>query len=174
MTNLIPAAFFHHVEMGCRVGYLHSIMKQYIILLIAALAMQSCNSNLNQSSSAAESETQFVSKQQNGRWSTDFATAEELKGMHYTIENFTLLNRKKFENLQAYQEFGNLMQMHIDRVTTHCQLDANSKSILCRKLDRVKTEIKVLHGNDMEKSKISLHNINSIFSEIDSTFSYMN
>ena len=94
--------------------------------------------------------------------------------MHYTIENFTLLNKKKFENLKAYQEFGDLMQMHVDRVTTYCKLDADTKNLLCRKLDKIKAEVQTLHGNDMEKSKEALKNINSILAEIDSSFSYMN
>lgn len=94
--------------------------------------------------------------------------------MHYTIENFTLLNRKKFENLKAYQEFGVLLQMHIDRTTAHCQLDPDTRNLLCKELDKLKAEIQTLQGTDMEKSKQAIGNINHILAGIDSSFSYMN
>ena len=148
-------------------------MKQLFLIFLSAMLLQGCNNNQSQTTSASSQED-FTSVQKNGKWTTDFTTAEELKGMHYTIENFTLLNKKKFENLKAYQEFGDLMQMHIDRVTMHCNLDADTKNLLCKKLDRIKTEVQTLHGNDMEKSKAALNNVNSILAEIDSSFSYMN
>ena len=66
------------------------------------------------------------------------------------------------------------MQMHIDRVTTYCRLDVDSKNLLCKKLDKIKTEIEILHGDDMERSKAALKNINLHLAEIDSTFSYIN
>jgi hypothetical protein len=148
-------------------------MKQFFAILITSTLLFSCNNQQSQSASSNTDEN-FISEQKNGKWTTDFTTAEELKGMHYTIENFTLLNKKKFENLKAYQEFGDLMQMHVDRVTTYCKLDADTKNLLSKKLDKIKTEVQTLHGDDMEKSKVALMNVNSILAEIDSSFSYMN
>lgn len=149
-------------------------MKQQTVLLFIALLIQGCNNKQNQISLSTFGEENFVSEQRNGKWTTDFTTAQELKGMRNTIENFTLLNKKKFENLSAYQEFGDLMQMHVDRVTTYCNLDADTKNLLCKKLDKVKAEVETFHGDDMEKSKAALKNINTILAEIDSSFSYMN
>ena len=150
-------------------------MKKIIALFLIGCLLQSCNNNVSEQPSTQQEEEDFTSEMKNGKWTTDFATAQELKGLHYTIENFTLLShKKKLENLQAYQEFGDLMQMHVDRVTTYCRLDADSKNLLCKKLDKIKTEVQTLHGGDMEKSKAALKNINSHLAEIDSSFSYMN
>lgn len=148
-------------------------MKHLFIMLLTGMLLQGCNNQQNQTTNS-DSQENFTSEKKNGKWTTDFATAEELKGMHYTIENFTLLNKKKFENLKAYQEFGDLMQMHIDRVTTYCKLDTETKNMLCKKLDKIKSEVQTLHGNDMNKSKEALKNVNSVLAEIDSSFQYMN
>ena len=95
--------------------------------------------------------------------------------MRNTIENFTLLsNKKKLENLKAYQEFGDLMQMHAERVTTYCRLNPETKNLLCKKLDNIKSEVQTLHGDDMQKSKAALKNINTHLADIDSSFTYMN
>ncbi len=135
----------------------------------------SCNNSQNQPNPQSEGEENFISVFKEGKYTTDFATAQELKSMHYTIENFTLLsNKKKLENLKAYQEFGDLMQMHADRITTFCRLDADTKNLLCKKVDKIKTEVQTLHGDDMEKSKAALKAINLHLAEIDSSFSYMN
>ncbi len=162
------------IEDNC-IFYYCPIMKKIITLFFTICLLQSCNSNTSEQTSTQQEEENFTSEMENGKWTTDFATAQELKGMHYTIENFTLLsNKKKLENLKAYQEFGNLMQMHIDRVTTYCRLDVDSKNLLCKKLDKIKTEIEILHGDDMERSKAALKNINLHLAEIDSSFSYIN
>lgn len=150
-------------------------MKNLFFILMAAILLVSCNSSTSSDSgNSSVDDKKFVSKQTDGKWTTDFATAQELKGMRNTIENFTLLNKKKFENLNAYQEFGELMQMHADRVTTYCQLDPDTKNLLCKKLDKIKSEVKTLQGDDMEASKVALQRINSHLAEIDSSFSFMN
>ncbi len=148
-------------------------MKDLTVLLFTGLLLTTCN-NQTGSSSVSEPEEAFVSKKESGKWTTDFATAQELKGMRNTIENFTLLNKKKFENLKAYQEFGDLMQMHVERVNTLCRLDPDTKNLLCKKLDSIKEEVTVLHGEDMVKSKEAVEHINTYLADIDSTFSYMN
>lgn len=148
-------------------------MKNILSIVFTVWLLSACNNN-STTPSAASTDQVFTSKQKNGKWTTDLATSQELKGMHYTIENFTLLNKKKFENLKAYQEFGDLMQMHIERITTYCKLDIDTKNLLCKELDKIKGEVQTLHGNDMEKSKEALKNINTILAEMDSSFQYMN
>lgn len=146
-------------------------MTKLVYIIIWGLLLEACNSNNNSSTPVTET---FTSKQVDGRWTTDQATAEELKGMKNTIENFTLLNKKKFENLKAYQEFGDLMQMHSDRVTNYCGLDPATKNLLCKKLDDIKTEVAILKGDDMQKSKEALGRINVVLAQIDSSFNYSN
>lgn len=148
-------------------------MKPIITSLAMLILLHSCNHKQGVSEQKSEPE-KYVAEVINGKYNTDFETAQELKGMRNTIENFTLLNKKKFENLKAYQEFGNLMEMHIERVNEYCQLDASTKSILCQKLDKMKEEVKTLQGTDMEKSKEALARINTALVEIDSTFNYSN
>lgn len=150
-------------------------MKKLTLILALFLTLAACNNSDKPADSGSTGDQEnFISIQQNGKWTTDFETAQELKGMHYTIENFSLLNKKKFENLKAYQEFGNLMQMHIDRTTATCKLDRERKNLLCSKLDKIKAEVETLHGDDMVKSKEALKNINTYLAEIDSSFTYMN
>jgi hypothetical protein len=149
-------------------------MKNIIALFILTCLLQSCSNERGQEASIQE-ERNFTSEMKDGKLTTDFSTAQELKSMRNTIENFTLLsNKKKLENLKAYQQFGDLLQMHTERVTKHCRLDADSKNLLCKKLDKVKSEVQTLHGDDMEKSKAALKNVNAHLAEIDSSFSYMN
>ncbi len=133
----------------------------------------SCSSTTEQQGfNEVEEEGQSVKV--NGKWTVDRATAEELKGMKNTMENFTLLNKKKFENMKAYQEYGALLRNHIERVNTYCGLDAANKTILCKSLNNLKSKIEILEGNDMEKSREAMTELNSLFAQIDSTFNYVN
>ena len=139
-----------------------------------AVLLAACQNQSNTSATQNTENETFVSTQTQGRWSVDRATAEELKGMKNTIENFTLLNKKKFENLPAYQEYGLLLNNHIERVTTYCRLDSKSKNALCANLNTIKQQIEILQGNDMEKSREAIAEVNKIFAEIDSSFNYNN
>ncbi|MBL0309906.1 MAG: hypothetical protein IPP77_09590 [Bacteroidetes bacterium] len=135
----------------------------------------SCNdSHENSFGKAVDDETYFQSKNEAGKWTTDQATAQELKSMGNTIENFTLLNQEKYESLMAYQEFGELLLRHADRVTEHCRLDENSKNLLCINLNRIREQANILKGTDVAKSKEALNHINEVFSQVDSTFNYDN
>jgi hypothetical protein len=145
-----------------------------VLLPLLVFCFSSCNHSEASENGLITKEETFSSTQVNGKWTTDFKTAEELKVMRNTIENFTLLNKKKFENLKAYQEFGDLMAMHIERVSNNCGLDEKSKVILQSKLERMNVEVNILHGSDMEKSKLSIKKVNEALADIDSTFSYTN
>ncbi len=138
------------------------------------LFASACNHSVSNENKNLQEDTTFESRQENGKWTTDFKTAEELKVMRNTIENFTLLNKKKFENLKAYQEFGDLIAMHIERISNNCGLDKKSKAILHSKLEKMNIEVNILHGTDMEKSKFSVKKVNGALADIDSTFTYTN
>lgn len=149
-------------------------MKRLLFIGMAAALIAGCDNPASSESKTTDSETEFVSTKTNGKWSVDRATAEELKGMKNTVENFTLLNKKKFENLPAYQEYGLLLENHINRVNTYCQLDPTSKNALCANLNKIKEQMEVLKGNDMDKSREAIKSINLLFAEIDSSFNYNN
>ena len=149
-------------------------MGKLMRIVIIGCMLSSCNSNHLDSRLESSVDRGFISQIKDGKYTTDFATAQELKMMRNTIDNFTLLNKKKFENLRAYQEFGDLLQMHTDRVIESCNLDAGSKNILCKKLDKIKSEVQTLRGTDIEKSEIALKNVNAYLAEIDSLFNYIN
>lgn len=144
----------------------------YCIFLFALLLCACSNSSGDRS--LMETQEEFKSQKNEDKWTVDRATAEELKGMKNTMENFTLLNKKKLENLKAYQEYGLLLQNHIDRVNTYCLLDKESKNMLCKKLDKMREGIKTLEGTDMEESRVTVAELNRIFAEIDSSFNYTN
>lgn len=151
-------------------------MRNLIFMALLISVLMGCNQQQSGSSISPEEglKDSFKSENKNGKHTTDFETAQELISMRFTIENFTLLNKKKFENLKAYQEFGDLMQMHIERITRFCKLDVDTKNLLCKKLEGITKEVEILHGNDMEKSKEALGKINYSLSQIDSTFNYSN
>lgn len=141
-------------------------------LTLFTLLLGACNSPV-QNDDSSESKQEFKSEMINAKWTVDRGTAEELKGMKNTMVNFTLLN-KRLENLKAYQEYGLLLQNHIERVTSYCQLDKQSKNLLCKNLDKLKEDIKTLEGTDMEKSRAAVAELNRAFAEIDSSFNYTN
>lgn len=145
-----------------------------VLLPLLLFCFMSCSHSETSGNDHFTTVETFSSTQVNGKWTTDFKTAEELKVMRNTIENFTLLNKKKFENLKAYQEFGDLIAMHIERVSNNGGLDKKSKAILQSKLEKMNVEVNILHGTDMEKSKFSVKKINEALADIDSTFTYTN
>lgn len=151
-------------------------MRNLIFMALLVSVLMGCNQQQSGSSISPEEglRDSFKSENKNGKYTTDFETAQELISMRFTIENFTLLNNKKFENLKAYQEFGDLMQMHVERITKYCKLEVDTKNLLFKKLEGITKEVEILHGSDMEKSKEALSNINYSLAEIDSTFSYSN
>lgn len=149
-------------------------MKRLLFTGMIAALIAGCNNPAATENKTTDAETEFVSTQTDGKWSVDRATAEELKGMKNTVENFTLLNKKRFENLPAYQEYGLLLENHIDRVNTYCQLDPTSKNTLCANLNKIKEKMEVLKGNDMDKSREAIQSINLLFAQIDSSFNYNN
>jgi hypothetical protein len=151
-------------------------MRNLIFMALLISVLMGCNQQQSGSSISPEEglKDSFKSENKNGKHTTDFETAQELISMRFTIENFTLLNKKKFENLKAYQEFGDLMQMHIERITRFCKLDVDTKNLLCKKLEGITKEVEILHGSDMEKSKEALGKINYSLGQIDSTFNYSN
>lgn len=150
------------------------IMRNILTLISALIIMQGCN---NQSAPATETITikgPFLSERQNGKWTTDITTAQYLKTLHYTVENFTLLNKKKFENLPAYREFGELMSLQIKQIGENSGLDVVTKERLLQKLQEIESEAIALKEYDMPAARQSLGRINKHMAEIDSFFNYQN
>lgn len=148
---------------------------RYLLIFTLSAMMVSCGSDSGSDINyTMDNGQEFVSVQEGGKWTTDLSTAQELKGLKNTLDNFNQLNKKKYENLKAYQEFGELMEMHVDRVNNYCRLDENSKNRLCSNLNRIKEQVVILKGDDMEKSRQALEAVNKIFSEVDATFNYQN
>ena len=161
--------------MSCHIRLVpNNTFLKIVLLPLLLFFFSSCNHSEASENGLITKEEIFSSTQINGKWTTDFKTAEELKVMRNTIENFTLLNKKKFENLKAYQEFGDLIAMHIERVLNNCGLDEKPKEILQAKLEKLNAEVKILQGTDMGKSKLSVKKVNEALAAIDSTFTYTN
>jgi hypothetical protein len=149
-------------------------MKHQLLLIIVLALLQGCDNQKPTQAGTAMGETEYVSVQKNGKWTTDIASAQDLKSLHYTIENFTLLNKRKFENLLAYQEFGSLLKQQTEQITEKCALDPTAKNMLCSELNKIKTEADVLQGEDITEARLSLVRINTIMAQIDSLFNYQN
>ncbi|MFN8287981.1 MAG: hypothetical protein U0V74_14585 [Chitinophagales bacterium] len=145
----------------------------YTGLLTALLLLSACN---NQPAETVTANTTNEESQQKikGRWQLDGTTAEELRSLSMTIDNFYLLNKKKFENTGAYQEFGLLLENHIKRIDTYCTLTNDCKQDLYVRLDSIKAEVPVLSKGNMEEGKAALVRVKNIWSGVDSTFNYNN
>ncbi len=147
-------------------------MRLIPVLLLFLLAF-SCGAPSGDNAPAAEEDTgTFQAARVNGKWTADPSTAEELRGLHYTIENFTLLNKKKFENLKAYEEFALLLRNHVDRINKYNRLGKEAEQELFLRLEPLKKEIEVIGGSSVEQSRISLKKINGIMNGIDSLYIY--
>lgn len=150
------------------------LTKRLLHVLAPALLLwwlAACNNNQSTTAETNSNETVEQHKE-NGRWLLDRVTAEELRGMGMTIDNFTLLNKKKFENSGAYQEYGLLLENHMKRIDTYCQLGADCKADLYVRLDSIKNELPVLSKGDLEEGKAAVLRVRSIWSGVDSTFNY--
>jgi hypothetical protein len=149
-------------------------MKHQLLLIIVLALLPGCGNQKPAQEETAAGQTEFISVQKNGKWTTDIVTAQDLKSLHYTIENFTVLNKRKFENLPAYQEFGSLLKQQTEQITEKCALDPTTKNMLCSELNKIKTEADVLQGKDITEARLSLGRINAIMARIDSLFNYQN
>lgn len=137
-----------------------------VLLLLAA-----CSNN-PQPPAPADTSENTTQEKINGRWHMDRAASEELRGLGNTIDNFTLLNKKKFENTEAYQEYGALLENHIKRIDTYCQLGADCKTDLYTRLDSIKAELPVLSKGNLEESKAAILRVRAIWTGVDSAFNY--
>lgn len=149
-------------------------MKSLYITIIFTISLQACNLKQPSQESGSNGSESFRSELVNGKYTTDFNSAQELKGLRNTVENFTLLNKKKLENDAAYREFGELLMMHIDRINTYCVLEGEGKEILHQHLEKLAQEAQKLKADKSTDYRLALQQVNSILSNIDSTFNYMN
>jgi hypothetical protein len=154
---------------------LASITKNYICIysLITSLFLVSCNnSDSNNISPATPEQEAFQSQQVQGRWTTDKNTAMELRAMQSSIENFNLLIKKQPQNLMAYRAYAETLQNHVDRTVTYCSLDKNTRSLLCKCLDKIREQITLIEKGDINQAHQSATNINHLFAEIDTSFNF--
>ena len=147
------------------------------VLLSAAfvfIAGSCTNSADNNNAGTAISSENFVSEKINGKYTVDRATSEELKVMENTVENFSLMIKRQPKNTAAYNEYGNLLQNHIERINNYCGLDENSKTELCSKLKLISEKVPALQQNDAPAASTATAEINILFAKIDSTFAFRN
>ncbi|MFN8310527.1 MAG: hypothetical protein U0T73_11235 [Chitinophagales bacterium] len=116
----------------------------------------------------------FMSGITDGQYRIDLKTAEELRSMQNTVENFTLLNKKKFEHVEAYQEFGELLQLQMARILENGNLRGNCRSVLESELRIIQQELPVFAGKDTARSKQALIRVNKTMAVMDSTFKFLN
>ncbi len=148
----------------------------YALLSAAFVFIASACSNTagNDNSDTALSTENFVAEKVNGKYTVDRATSEELKVMENTVVNFTDMIKRQPKNLAAYNEYGNLLKMHIERVNNYCRLDEHSKSQLCSNLNLINEKIPALQQNDAAAAAAATAEINKLFAKIDSSFAFRN
>lgn len=144
---------------------------QCIVFVYALMHISGCN---NADTNTIQSNQQVTETQQliNGRWQLDRASAEELKGMAMTIDNFSLLNKKKFENSGAYQQFGLLLQNHLQRIDAYCELNTDCRNQLNTKLNEIKAVLPALSTGNMQDGKAALVRVKAAWAQVDSAFIY--
>lgn len=143
-----------------------------IVLWSATLIYSAgCNHSSPQNTANNQQETS-TQELINGKWQLDRASAEELKGMAMTIDNFALLNKKRFENSGAYQEFGLLLQNHLQRIDTYCELNADCRNTLYNRLNEIKAELPALSTGNLQDGKAALGRVKATWALVDSSFIY--
>ncbi len=151
---------------------MNNIIQNCFVLLSLLPLLWSCGSTSGSQNKNEATTEVFSQKKTNGKFSVDHATAEELKIMENTIGNFTQMIKRQPENLSAYNEYGNLLQMHIDRVNKYCRLDETSKTELCKNLNLIKEKIPQLQKGDARAASLASKDVYLLFSKIDSAFAY--
>lgn len=132
------------------------------------------NTTGNDNSDTAQSTENFVAEKVNGKYTVDRATSEELKVMENTVVNFTVMIKRQPNNVAAYNEYGNLLQNHIERINQYCGLDATAKTELCNNLKSIGDKVPALQQNDITAAAQATAEINTLFAKIDSSFAFRN
>lgn len=149
------------------------IITAFSIPILVSFVLYACNNvPQNQSTNNNETKDNYEQSRLNGKWQMDLITSQELKGMAMTIDNFALLNKKKFENNKAYQEFGLLLENHLKRIEDYCTLNNCCKQDLNTKLEVIKTELPALSTGDKGQGKAALERIKTAWAQVDSSFIY--
>ena len=147
-------------------------MKKNLYLFAFFLVFFSCTNREVSPGAGTETIEKFSSKKENGRWTTNSAMAEQLRAMDATLENFTLLNKKKYENLKAYQQFASFFMDHVNLLRSVPLDDGEARNSLYAKLDSLEAQSKIMLGSDMNASSTALKVTNSVFSQIRSAFNF--
>lgn len=145
-----------------------------LILIFFAVIIAACSNPQEGNTLSGKKTGTFISEKINGKYTVDPATAEELKIMENTVLNFMQMIKRQPANTAAYNEYGNLIEMHINRINEHCRLDENSKSVLCNNLESIRKKIPLLQNNNVDDAEIACKEIAILFSQIDSAFAYRN
>lgn len=142
-----------------------------MIVIMTSPILQSCNISETDSAPACIVQEQNIkSKKIDGRWTMDKGTAMELRAMQDTIENFNLLIKKQPQNLSAYKGYAVSLQNHVDRTVTYCSLDKNTRSVLCKDLDKLWEQITAINKGDISQAHEASKNINLIFKGMNDYF----
>ncbi len=149
-------------------------LKFALLMCYTLFITTGCNDNAGTKNSLSATTENFVSEKINGKYTVDRATSEELKVMENTVVNFSLMIKRQPNNLAAYNEYGNLLQNHIERVNKFCGLDANSKTVLCNNLNLISEKVPALQQNDAAAASTACNEIHFLFSKIDSSFAFRN
>ncbi|MCB9252111.1 MAG: hypothetical protein H6605_06560 [Flavobacteriales bacterium] len=112
----------------------------------------------------------FISEMENGKWTLDNSSSEELRILYNTVDNFTRLNSKKYESKKAYEEFGYLLEMHVERIKKYSLLEKEAGAIFFKKVAKIEKEIPKFKKGGIEACRRSLKYINSILEEINTAF----
>lgn len=147
-------------------------MNKLLALIVFVLFLISCHPDASISDKERGSNDKFHSEYRLGQWTTDPATKEELRAIYSTIDNFSQLNKRKFENLKAYQEFGSLLQSHTETIKSNRDLTGESQEILLKKISMMEKQLRIFGDTSLTGSRMALDTIQIIFSEIDSTFEF--
>jgi hypothetical protein len=153
---------------------MYSILQSALLLCCILFIATGCNNIAGTENSSSSATENFHSEKINGKYTLDRSTSEELKVMENTVVNFSLMIKKQPTNLAAYNEYGNLLANHVDRVTKYCGLDASAKTELCNNLNLISEKIPLLQQNDVAAAAQATNEINTLFAKIDSSFAFRN
>lgn len=155
---------------------MHYTIIQSVLVLIAVLFLAiGCNDIAQNKNTDSPINTEnFTAEKVNGKYTVDRATSEELKVLENTVVNFTVMIKRQPNNISAYNEYGNLLQNHIERIHKFCGLDENTKSQLCNNLNLINEKVPALQQNDVAAASEATAEISMLFAKIDSSFAFKN
>lgn len=142
------------------------------LFLLACNAQSTENPSTSAQTNSSDEEAIVSVKGQNGKYNVDHNTSEYLHMLEHTTINFRDIANKRKPGIDIYNAFAPLLSRNIEEVISHCQMKGEGNDKLHELLAKIKTENKIMEGQDLQKANESLANCVKYIEEIKQNFSF--